>query len=54
MKLYRVTYTDETDRGCPELTTRIRAANTRHAAEQFLDSESDGWRIVKIERVRED
>lgn len=52
--LYRVTYTDDSDDGCPEFTYRVRAYNREHVETMFYESPtSDGWKIVRVERVAE-
>lgn len=36
------------------MTWHTRAADARHAEERFLDGpDSDGWEILKVERVPE-
>ncbi len=48
-KPFRITYTDDTDPGCPDFTTTVRAYDIEHAQE--LLCEDIGWCVISIKRV---
>lgn len=53
MKLFRITYTDESDPCCPEFTQRVRAHDREHAEEKFFDSDDfDGWKILRVDPLQ--
>ena len=51
--MYRVHYRDDSDPGCPTFTMRVEADDVDTAYEAFWDTcdGTDGWEIVKVERV---
>jgi hypothetical protein len=51
---WMIRYRDEYDEGCPIFTWLCFAFDAEHAQMKFMDDvDSEGWRIVSIERPRE-
>jgi len=52
--LYIIRYTDKHDYACPIFESRMWAYNLEHVSDRFDDSDDDGWKILTIERARDD
>jgi hypothetical protein len=49
--LYRITYRDAFDPGCPDFSKNVWGYNRTHVEDKFFDSDDSGWTILSVERV---